>query len=199
MEFDGLGSVRYKSSRWPAPLKEDRVMKFPRPRALAISLLALVALWGARYASAGDARASNESEAEKAVLEANQRFYDGLNKMFTGDVGPVLEVWAHTPDVTHMGPFGNRSVGWEQVREEFEKEAKLKMGGKVEPRDVIVHTDGDLAYAVLIEHGENLSPSGKAVKIELRATSIFRREGGQWKLVHHQADLSPSLKKGAKM
>ncbi len=93
-----------------------------------------------------------------------------------------------------MGPFGNRSVGWEQVRGEFEREAQMKMGGKVEPRGVLVHADGDLGYIVCIEHGENLSPAGKPVGVDIRSTSVFRLEGGEWKTVHHHTDVAPGLK-----
>jgi ketosteroid isomerase-like protein len=105
----------------------------------------------------------------------------------------MLKVWSHSAEVTEMGPFGDRSVGWTAVHEEFERDAKLKLGGKIEPRGILVRTDGDLGYVVCFEHGENLSPGGKMVPVDMRATSVFRREAGGWKMVHHHTDQAPNL------
>ncbi len=113
---------------------------------------------------------------------ANDGFYAALNQMFTGDVAPMLKVWSHFAKVTDMGPFGERAVGWSAVRAEFEREAKMKMGGKVEPTHVLVRTEGSLGYVVCVEHGENLSPGGKPVR-SISARPVFfvtRRADGRW-------------------
>jgi ketosteroid isomerase-like protein len=34
---------------------------------------------------------------------------------------------------------------------------------------------------------------GEPVRIDWRATNIYRREGGGWKIVHHHADVSPAF------
>jgi ketosteroid isomerase-like protein len=135
--------------------------------------------------------------AEEGVRKAAERFYAALNQMFTGDAAPILAAWSHARDVTDMGPFGNRSVGWDQVRQEFEREAKMKMGGKVEPRDMAVGADRDLGYVVCVERGENLSAGGQPVSVEIRSTSIFRLEDGEWKIVHHHTDPAPKLARAA--
>ena len=38
-----------------------------------------------------------------------------------------------------------------------------------------------------------LTAAGKPVKVSHRATNVFRREEGQWRLIHHHTDLSPQL------
>src|SRR5258706_10512270 len=67
-------------------------------------LLASASVASARPASApaGD---------EAAVKIAVAQFYAALNTMFTGDLGPMKEVWSHTDDVTYMGPGGGFQVG----------------------------------------------------------------------------------------
>jgi ketosteroid isomerase-like protein len=35
--------------------------------------------------------------------------------------------------------------------------------------------------------------AGETVCIEQRVTNVYRREGAEWKIVHHHADLSPSM------
>jgi ketosteroid isomerase-like protein len=46
---------------------------------------------------------------------------------------------------------------------------------------------GDLAYIVAIEH-TSASIDGTPRTYDLRATTVFRRENGQWKIVHRHAD-----------
>ena len=35
--------------------------------------------------------------------------------------------------------------------------------------------------------------AGRQVPIEHRVTNIYRREDGDWKVVHHHTDLSPAM------
>lgn len=161
--------------------------------AAAFTIGMLVSALGTRCAFAADTASTGTSAAEGDLHKAMDAFYTGLAQLFTGDAAPILKSWSHSPEVTDMGPFGNRSVGWTQVQTEFEREAKLKMGGAVEPRDMLVQVDGDLGYVVCVEHGHNLGPTGKAVDIDIRSTSIFRRENGEWKMVLHHTDVAPRL------
>jgi ketosteroid isomerase-like protein len=139
--------------------------------------------------------ADSASPSEAEVRQASEAFYAALNRMFTGDLGPMNDIWSHAPDVTDMGPFGGRRVGWQEVSAQFEREAKMKLGGKVEARDMLVHVSGDLGYTLCVEHGENMSASGKPIAVDHRATNIFRREAGKWKLIHHHTDISEALEK----
>ncbi|PYJ34671.1 MAG: DUF4440 domain-containing protein, partial [Verrucomicrobia bacterium] len=73
-----------------------------------------------------------EQDIEQAVGE----FYTALNALFTGDVGPMKEVWSHANDVTYMGPGGGFQAGWDQVLKNWEEQAAMKLGGKVEPTEM---------------------------------------------------------------
>ena len=44
--------------------------------------------------------------AEQGILEANDRLYEGLNAMFTGDMQVLNALWSHSESTTYMGPFG---------------------------------------------------------------------------------------------
>jgi ketosteroid isomerase-like protein len=50
-----------------------------------------------------------------------------------------------------------------------------------------------MAYTIGVEHAKRMTVDGKPVEVQLRATNIFRLQGGKWKLVHHHADLSAPL------
>ena len=49
---------------------------------------------------------------------------------------------------------------------------------------------GDLAYTVGYEHTQ-ATVNGEARTYTLRATQIYRREGGEWKVIHRHADAPP--------
>ena len=101
--------------------------------------------------AASEARESKGDE--KAVRAATEQFYAALNTMFTGELGPMKDVWSHAGDVTYMGPAGGLQVGWNQVLKEWE--------------------------------------AGREVSI--RATNLFRKEHGTWKMIGHHTDLLPFL------
>ncbi len=142
---------------------------------------------------------SENMKSEKALHAANDQFYAALNAMFTGELAPMNAIWSHRDDVTQMGPFGNRLVGWTAVGEEFKRTAAMKLGGRVVCKDLRITVGSDLGYAVCVEEGENMSADGKPVMVSHRATNVFRLENGQWTLVHHHTDLSPQLIKATRM
>jgi ketosteroid isomerase-like protein len=51
---------------------------------------------------------------------------------------------------------------------------------------------GDLAYTVELEH-TSVSVDGVPVEpYTLRVTQVYRREGGEWKIVHRHGDAPPA-------
>ena len=100
---------------------------------------------------------------------------------------------SHREDVTILGGFGGYGEkGWDAVGARYDWAAsQYKDGGatvKIEYLSVVV--SGDLAFTVGIERqegarvGDQQSPGRRA----LRATQVFRREDGAWKLLHRHAD-----------
>ncbi len=130
--------------------------------------------------------------AEDEVRQASDRFYAALNSGTSGDAGPMMAIWSHSADVTTMHPIGNREVGWEQVRTAWEMAASAFSGGKIRLSDQLIRVGADLAYEVGTEEGE-ATLAGERVQINHRVTNVYRREGGEWKIVHHHADASPAM------
>ena len=141
---------------------------------------------------AGPAHASQD--AEKAVREAAAGFYSALNVLFTGNPDPMSEVWSHADDVTYMGPGGGFQVGWSQISENLKKQAAMKLGGRVEPAEMHIVVGPGLAVVQNYEKGTNVDAQGKQQTVSIRATSIFRKEDGKWKMIGHHTDLLSYLK-----
>jgi len=129
---------------------------------------------------------------EDEVRTASAQFYAALNSMMVGDAAPLAEVWSHGAEVSTMHPIGGRETGWDEVRGSFEGVAGLASGGHAEIRDQSIHVTGDLAYEVGVEKGQ-ATLAGEQIAIEQRVTNVYRREAGQWKIVHHHTDLSPAM------
>jgi ketosteroid isomerase-like protein len=49
-----------------------------------------------------------------------------------------------------------------------------------------------VAYTLGTEHGQ-AKLGGESIGIDWRVTNIYRREGGEWKMVHHHTDVSPAV------
>lgn len=129
---------------------------------------------------------------ENEVREASAQFYAALNSMVNGDAGPLADIWSQSKDVTTMHPIGGREVGWDEVKGSWEQVAAIATDGQVEMTDQLIRVSDGMAYEEGIERGHAMM-AGERVSIEQRATNIYRREGGSWKIVHHHADLSPAM------
>ena len=139
---------------------------------------------------------SHSAEHEKEVKAAAGQFYAALNSMFKGEVDPMLELWSHADDVTYMGPAGGMLVGWEDVGSAWEEQAKLKLGGKIEPEDMHVIVGDKIGITINYERGTNYV-DGKTEQVSIRATNVFRLEDGEWKMIGHHTDIIPWLEKEA--
>lgn len=134
---------------------------------------------------------------ETEVKQASDKFYAALNQMFaTGDAGAVTAVWTQGQDGSTMHPIGGREVGRGQVLATWEEAAPAFSGGGRATVDdlVVVPLCDDAAYTVGTERFEG-NVGGEMFRGEWRATNIYRREDGGWRIVHHHTDASPELMK----
>jgi len=131
---------------------------------------------------------------EKAVRKSVEQFYAALNAMFTGDLGAMKEVWSHAEDVTYMGPGGGFRIGWDQILADWETQAAMKLGGQVEPENMHITVGQELGVVQNYEKGENTNAEGKPQQVSIRATNLFRKEDGKWKMIGHHTDLLPYVK-----
>jgi ketosteroid isomerase-like protein len=131
---------------------------------------------------------SYSADNEKEVRMAAEQFYAALNTMFKGDAGPMTEVWSHADDVTYMGPTGGMLVGWEEVGNSWVEQAKLKLSGDIKPEEMHVTAGDTIGITVNYERGTNYQ-DGKPVKVDIRATNVFRLEDGKWKMIGHHTDI----------
>jgi ketosteroid isomerase-like protein len=126
---------------------------------------------------------------EDEVRAVSGRFYSALNGL---DISQLADVWSQSNTVTTMHPMGGEQVGWPEVRKSFEDAAGAMSDIHVELADQQIRTGEDLAYEIGIERGRG-KVGDEQIEIEHRVTNVYRREGGQWKMVHHHTDVSPGM------
>jgi ketosteroid isomerase-like protein len=129
---------------------------------------------------------------ESDVRKASEQFYSALNRMINGNTDSLSGIWAHSATVSAMHPIGGRQVGWEKVLESFQQVAGIASAGQVKLEDQIIQATSDLAYELGYERGD-ATLAGEHVIIDHRVTNIYRREAGNWKIVHHHTDVSPAM------
>lgn len=156
---------------------------------IAMALIAVTV--GSISGTAGQAPGSDQ----QAVRDATAKFYAALNVLFTGDAGPIKDIWSQADDVTYMGPVGGLKKGWAAVQADWDAQAALKLGGSVQPEDLHVIVGQDLAVVSNWEKGRNVGADGKVEVVSIRATNVFRKESGVWKMIGHHTDLLPYLAK----
>jgi ketosteroid isomerase-like protein len=123
------------------------------------------------------------------LKNAVERFYAAHNEIFEGNLAPMEEVWSHEDDITYMSPIGGILVGWDAARDSWSKQAELKLHGHVYPIDMNVVEGQDIGICTNYIVGTNFVKDGREVHPNIRATTVFRKEGGEWKVVSHHTDI----------
>ena len=124
-----------------------------------------------------------------AFLEATMaRYRDAETALHDGDAAPRKAMWARADPVTLLGAALSAS-GWDEIEPIFDRlQARFSKCTSSEHEVIAAGASGDLAYIVAFEHTTASVNSSPPVPYTLRATTVFRREGGDWKVVHRHAD-----------
>ncbi|HWG09189.1 MAG TPA: nuclear transport factor 2 family protein [Solirubrobacteraceae bacterium] len=114
-----------------------------------------------------------------------------------GDPEPRMALWSRRDPVSLLGAFGMYESGWDRLSQTFIKVAATfssvsEFRYEIEVADVL----GDMAYTVGYERFKG-SISGRPMQdVTVRVTHAYRREDGEWKIVHRHGDsasLSPEF------
>ena len=127
-------------------------------------------------------------EAEHGLpLEA---YHEAGRRITNGDPGGYKELYSRSDDVTLANPFGPPVRGWDAVSTTLDGAAANYRHGEIVGFDnVTTFVGAELAYTVEIEsYRARVGGAEEHVPVSVRVTTIFRREGDAWKVVHRHAD-----------
>jgi ketosteroid isomerase-like protein len=107
--------------------------------------------------------------------------------LHNGDAEPRLAIWSRQEPVTVLGAWKSAN-GPKEVSDLFTQlETTFSDCTSYSHEIVAADVIGDLAYTVGYEHTQ-AAIDGEPRTYTLRATQIYRREDGEWKVVHRHAD-----------
>ncbi len=105
-------------------------------------------------------------------------------------------LWSRRDDVTLANPFGPPVRGWKEVSARLDLAAsKYRDGRNYDFENISTVITPELAYTVEIERiRTRVGESGELTAIAIRATTVFRREDGGWKVTHRHGDPITSMR-----
>jgi ketosteroid isomerase-like protein len=116
--------------------------------------------------------------------------YDAEVALHNGDAAPRRAIWSRNEPVTILGAMRN-AYGRQDVDEAFTVlETSFSDCTSFEFELQAYDVLGDIAYTAGLEH-TSASMDGTPRSYTLRATQVYRRESGEWKVAHRHADTVP--------
>jgi ketosteroid isomerase-like protein len=119
---------------------------------------------------------------------------DADEAMARGNPELRLALWSKREPVTLLGPQGPVVSGWDQLDRVFRWAAALLAPQKATDFHYnveVAEVGGELAYTVGYERYTAQSASGSGETVTVRVTQVYRRENGEWKIVHRHSDIAP--------
>jgi ketosteroid isomerase-like protein len=108
-----------------------------------------------------------------------------------GDAAPRRAIWSRRDPVTVLGAWRNAS-GQDEIDALFGHLAESFSDCTSYELELLeVEVLGDVAYTVALEH-TSASVDGVPSTYTLRATQIYRREDGGWKVAHRHGSAPPT-------
>ena len=127
------------------------------------------------------------TEREDFFAWIQTRLHEAELALHNGDATPRRALWSRNEPVSVLGAWRNAN-GQQELDELFTSLAAsfsdcTSFAFELQAYDVI----GDMAYTAGLEHIA-ASMNGEPRTYTLRVTQVYRRENGEWRVVHRHAD-----------
>ena len=124
------------------------------------------------------------------LAQVIEDYHRGVDAFVQGDLEPQRRLWSRGDDATLANPLGPPARGWAEIEQALERAAaQLREGEPVASERVSGYATADLAYILEIERTRaKFGGADEFASVALRVTTVFRREDGEWRVVHRHAD-----------
>ncbi len=130
------------------------------------------------------------SEHDDFLAWVGSQLHDAETAVHNGDATARRAIWSRNEPVTVLGAWKS-AVGRPEIDDLFSALEQTFSDCRAYTYDVIAaEVIGDMAYTVGHEHTQ-ATVNGEPRTYVLRATQIYRREDGEWRVVHRHADVPP--------
>jgi ketosteroid isomerase-like protein len=142
-----------------------------------------------------------DDDLEASVRGIIARLRAAMADVANGDVAAIKSLYSHSPDATSFYGWGGFEKGWEAVSKRWDWAGAQFRGGTVRYENVSTVMTPGMFYVTDIEtfEGQRVASVEGLTAWSNRVTHIFRREGGEWRLLHRhgnrlEAQYEPSTK-----
>lgn len=127
------------------------------------------------------------TDSDDFLAWVNTTLYQAELALHNGDAAPRRALWSRNEPVSVLGAWRN-AYGQDELNELFSALGKsFSDCTSWEFERQAYDVSGDMAYTAGLEH-ISVSVDGKPRTFTLRATQVYRREGGEWKVAHRHGD-----------
>ena len=132
----------------------------------------------------------DEGGHDTAFDELIDEYHQAMDAFAKGDFEPAKRLWSEREDISLGNPFGPFARGWPEVVDAMTSAAANYRDGEAVGFDRIAkQVTPSLAYLVEVERlSSKMGGRTERTRVDLRVTSVFRREDGRWRLIHRHAD-----------
>lgn len=134
--------------------------------------------------------AINPLVTDATVRAAIERLHAAMAKVVMGDVSAIKALYSHAADATSFYGWGGFEKGWDGVSKRWDWAGQQFQGGEVSYQNITTVVTADMFFTTDIETYANQRMAGVAgiPGWTNRVTHIFRREGGEWRLLHRHGN-----------
>jgi ketosteroid isomerase-like protein len=122
-----------------------------------------------------------DNKALREIHEANKQFYRAFESL---DIKQMDQVWAQEDPVYCVHPGWDLRSGWPAVRDSWIQIFNYALSMQFAITAIKVNIEGDCAWVTCMENITSMM-DGSPQRSRVLATNIFKRQGEQWRLVHH--------------
>jgi len=116
--------------------------------------------------------------------------YAAMDAFAKGDPTPVKQLFSRRDDVMLANPFGPAVVGWQAASNMLDfASSRFRDGQFMGAERIARYESTELAVIHETEHWHaKVAGREEPSDFDLRVTTTFRVEDGEWKMVHRHAD-----------
>ena len=131
-----------------------------------------------------------DAELKTSVKAAIARLYVAMAKVANGDVSEIKRLYSHRTEATSFYGWGGFEKGDEAVSKRWDWAGQQFRGGTVRHENITTVITPDMFYTTDIETFSDQHMAGVEGPTgwSNRVTHIFRREDGEWRLIHRHAN-----------
>jgi ketosteroid isomerase-like protein len=118
--------------------------------------------------------------------------HEAEEALVRGDVGPRMQMWSHSDPVSLFAAVGPSKSGWNELEPTFRSVASRLSGGHDVSYEIMsFDASADMAWTAGFVRFTVSMDGGPLTRYTLRFTHVYRREDGEWRVVHEHSNFEP--------